>query len=852
MEVSPDVPQGLSYGTFSSGTIKPASWITMGANNLGATRNATGSGFAGILGNIGIFSGRHYWESSPIGTTTLNYAWHGLVNSLVTAYETASGADNRSMMMHSGNGRLIYQSAIGANLGQILPTDIVRWWVDFDARTLKVAKNGGAWVLAAEKFESQGVWYPCINAQVSGYGWSFRPGGGTGLTAYVYGLPDGQTKAYSQQLAPVPTTVRMASRAFTGPDYLSGLSPPMPFEYYDGRMSVRSDITMKRAIGVWMWGNNSGAAQAIGYIDFINTDGALSVWKTWTWRNKRLQLCYVNGDAPTLSSEGKVWVNAIADRVEDKGKFMRLHLVDQFAQLQKPANEQTVRTQASLGNSAGRDVVTVGEDSDGIALPFVLGIAYQSQPYNINPAPAVREYQFSSDTPLSAMLIYDKCDPYDELVTGLDFRRTQRTDGFRIAPSIAGPDGKVTGDIVGPWRRGTQRIDATNGGAFTSWSGDNPVGWTVLTTETATCKFTQNGAACRIMSNGTSTQGMQHVASTALFAIGKGIEVQFTVTALPTPGPIFISVSNGINTSVRRVQLTAVGTYRVACAMPAGNAAYTLYLGSGNNVVAGDSVDATIDDFAAWEYTPITTVEEFIKYLIVDRGGFVAGDINAASVGNLSGKFNPALGFYSPDSVNIDQILRAALDSFGGFVYLNRLGAFCVGRLDDVTGQVPAIAFEPADIVGELSVDADPAKSLTTLVGGMRNWSPTDPASMAGSVSQADRKKWSQRNQVTRQAAGVVDPFYSFADKAKVRDTLLQTTGDVRNEAARIATLYSTKRHFYSFTVMLDIEAANELNPGDIVRLTYPLHGLDNGRELMLVSITHKFFSQAVELVLWG
>lgn len=847
MHVSPDVPQALAYGAYDPASIAAAGKIALSNANLTALYNGAAAGFAGVRGTIPMTSGRWYWETRSENTTALNYGFTGIIRGDQAAN---AGTATTLCMAHQGNGTFSFNGVSTVSVGATAAGARIQHLFDADAGIYYVGKNAG-WLVAASGIVVGPGWYPVMQAQIPAYGWTLCPGGPSGLSPHIWTRPS-NTKVYATQPAPVATLMRMATRAITTPDYLFGV-PPDPLAFYDGRISARSDIQLARNVVVWPWAGSGGSAPALGQLELLNKDGALNVWRDYGWRDKVASLYYSDGDLPGTIGPGTAWAFALVDRLEFRGDIVRMVFGDWMAKLQRSAQSQNYRKQSDSGLYLLRNITTdVGEEVEGKALPLLIGTAYQAEPFNVNPAPGVREYQFS-DSPLYTMLTYDKCDPFDELPTGLDIIRPSRSDGFRMAPSLAGPLGKVTGDVVGPFYRLTQRVTTANGGGFTTWTGDNPDGWTVTTTETAACRFTQNGAACRIQSNGTSRQSMSHNASNGAWTVGRVIEVQFTVTAVVTPGPIFFLLTSGLNTSVRRVPIYGTGTYRVVLSLPAGATAYTFWINSGLNVVAGDTVDVTIDNLEAWEVLPITRWADVVQYLITTRGGFLLGDVDATTLASVSSNSgNPVLGYYSNNGGNIDEILRQCMDAVTGFVFVDRLAKFRFGRLDVVDKEGPVLALTGRDLMGEIVCELDVARGLSTNMAGMRNWSPTDADSMATSVTALDKRKWSERFQAIKSALGVVHSSYAHADNAKPRETILQVANEIKAEVSRMATLYSVPRYFYRCTVSLDLAAANALNPGDVVSLTVDTYDLSNGKNLMVVGIVQRFFSQAVDLVLWG
>ena len=844
IEVTPDATAALTHCAFNASTIAPAGKIALSNSNLTALYNGTFTSVAGVFGNVALTSGQWYWETRAEVASAPTSAV-----GIVCVDQAANTASTTKLCVGvQSTGAFVYNGVTTATLGATAIGARIGHWLDMDAQIYRVWK-GGAWSIAAQGFPVGAGWAPIMQAGATGAGWTLCTGSNVyvGVSPFQWTKPSGASM-YGSYGAATPTVQRLASRHFTTPNYVTGTTP-LAATFYDGRISPRSDIRMLRQMTVWPWGNAGAAQPVVGTVELWNGDGGLDAWKGYNWRDKIATLAYIEGEQPGTISSGITWAFAIVDKVEFLGDTVRITFGDNLSKLDKALQSTNYGDQAVSGNFIERTLADVGDNNEGLAIPTVIGSVQQAEPFNVNPAAGKREFQFAQGEPVYSMLVYDKCDPWDELITGTDITRTSRTDGFRMAAAIAGPLGKTTADLVGPMKRGLNFLTSASGGAFTTWSGSpsTPSGWArVAGTENATCKFQNNGGACQIISDSSVTLAMRYSTS-AITTVA--MEVQFTVTSITTPGAFSIRNYNGTNATFTRVQVYGTGTYRVIVPAPAGSGGSVVEIWSGNT---GGSINVTIDNMDAWVVTPRLNIQDCLEYLLVNLGGFSSGDMDATSFSALATKMPATLGYYAKDQANLLDVVRQFVNSVGGFIFVDRFGKFRVGRIELTDTSTPALSLTKDDIVGDVACELDLAKGLSTNLAGLRNWSPTDANSMATSVTASDKLKWSKQYQAQRSALGIVHATYTQADNQEPFGTLIQDATWLKAEASRWATLYAFPRYFYRLTVLLDLATANTLNPGDVVNVTLARYDLAAGKNLMLVSIQHRFWSQAVDLVLWG
>lgn len=224
-------------------------------------------------------------------------------------------------------------------------------------------------------------------------------------------------------------------------------------------------------------------------------------------------------------------------------------------------------------------------------------------------------------------------------------------------------------------------------------------------------------------------------------------------------------------------------------------------------------------------------------------------------------------GIYIRESRSILQVLREAMDSVCGWACPTRDGSqLRLARVREPNGETPALVLTRAQIVGELAVELDTARNLTTRLAGRRNYTPHSHSEIAASISDPNSPAFNA-NRVAELTAewrviregkpqivdgAALSDAYAQARTAAHRGTLMQQQHHIQAEANRICTTWYPTRHIVRLTALLDAVAADTLEPGDFVQLVWPGYGLDAGAMFMVVSVRSRFFSRRVDLTLWG
>lgn len=220
------------------------------------------------------------------------------------------------------------------------------------------------------------------------------------------------------------------------------------------------------------------------------------------------------------------------------------------------------------------------------------------------------------------------------------------------------------------------------------------------------------------------------------------------------------------------------------------------------------------------------------------------------------------LAYFTAAPVSVLEVMRQVMDSHLGWIWARRDGTYDSAVVLDPESSAPVLVLDARN-VARVAVRDDEAKGLTLRIAGRRNNTPHSDSEIAGSVPldprsvpldlRAELRSGMTITRTANTLAGsAVTSFYAHAAAAPPQETLLQDASDIQAMANRVATLWRRPRQFYEVDALLGSSAADALEPGQVVRLTWSRHGLSVDRNLLVVSVTSRFFSRRVPLLLWG
>lgn len=213
------------------------------------------------------------------------------------------------------------------------------------------------------------------------------------------------------------------------------------------------------------------------------------------------------------------------------------------------------------------------------------------------------------------------------------------------------------------------------------------------------------------------------------------------------------------------------------------------------------------------------------------------------------------------DAMTIRQGLSPGLDSFASAMVPFRDGSLGICRAvnPDDTADID-LAFDIGkttahdDFESQISVSHDVARGLTTQMLIRRNYSPYSPSDY-GDYDTTDipitvRKKLEAQYQQIVYSGVQLAGMYRHALTAPPLPTLFDRADHAQAEIDRVCGLYIVPRRF--FTCDVNMPPSSTLEVGQIGRLTYPVHGLADGKKVQIRSITEFPADERATITFWG
>ncbi|WP_281683896.1 hypothetical protein [Thalassobaculum salexigens] len=272
---------------------------------------------------------------------------------------------------------------------------------------------------------------------------------------------------------------------------------------------------------------------------------------------------------------------------------------------------------------------------------------------------------------------------------------------------------------------------------------------------------------------------------------------------------------------------TAAGTFRLGA-----SAAGTVTADVGGDKAGGVYVE-TVTGLIARLVTTRTLTEDPIP---IDAAGFAA----------FAAAHDDRVGVWVREGSTMGEILDALADSVGAHYGFNRAGRMTIGRVE-APGETPVAAYDDFHVL-DLERLAVARPVWRQSVEYRRYWQPLDAAFVAGAVGEEARADLAEPVRVEAAADPALRIRHPLSEEAVVA-TLLTEAASAEDEAARLLSIFGAGR--VAFRVLLKTQPF-ALELGQTVRLTYPRHGLAEGRNLVVVGMVEDSAVNEITLDLWG
>ncbi len=130
------------------------------------------------------------------------------------------------------------------------------------------------------------------------------------------------------------------------------------------------------------------------------------------------------------------------------------------------------------------------------------------------------------------------------------------------------------------------------------------------------------------------------------------------------------------------------------------------------------------------------------------------------------------------------------------------------------------------------------------------NWTVQD-SDLAGAVTDARRAWLKLAARTATVDDATVKNKHQLAPEMAF-DGLLAVSADASAEAARLLTLYKTRRDRFETRIYATTDALNALDLGAVVRLTHPRYGLSGGKLFRVTGFKTNLANNSADLTLWG
>lgn len=355
--------------------------------------------------------------------------------------------------------------------------------------------------------------------------------------------------------------------------------------------------------------------------------------------------------------------------------------------------------------------------------------------------------------------------------------------------------------------------------------------------------------------------------TTAKVGAGKSYLLRITIKDLPADGSVYIALATGKTIDSALAAWNVPGTYQVVVKNDAATdqPLYLLMvnLGTGDTVptppqVASVEVDAYDDTYtpdprstAPALLQPIKLRDYVQAVLDKHRTGIAWSSDDAAAIDDATGY--AGIGVYLRGGETIAQALDMALASYTACKWCDGAGVMRFTRLVDPADETAVGTIDETIMLTDLLPEQDTAPALSTRMGARRNWqsfADGDLVAPSTNFPPPVRQYLLARYQQVLASSQSIAPAYIHARYADPAPSAFDLATDAQTEIDRISAIYATQRWFYSTEIALDLTP--DLDVGQIRQLVYPLYGLAQGKNVMVVEFQPDLLNNTATIVVWG
>lgn len=882
------------YATLDPGALGPSMELEQGG--LIVTTNTASLNISRhARGTIGTGAGRYFFEAAFYGDgALLNQAAVGIVRATHSLNQYV-GKLSTGYGLKVGNGGVFNNDVQVVATSDVAKQAYIGVLVDMTALRARWFVNGS---LVASVAITNHRWYPAITVSAT-EAYALRCYANFGQYAFEYPQRDtadnsGPYVAGWYADFAEPGQLRFGpkrTRAFH-----TRLGDSLELVSFDPRMANADAIQFGRSATVFTQGRASSSA-SYGRIEIDNQDGAYDFVCGQDRRDQVAQLVAVAIDDPY--DAGEVVATGVVDKVDPIGETaIAFTLKDTLSRLRRALQLRRFPPWAD----------------DGVAntpLPIALGALR-----NINPPlqNAVDRIYRLGDAPISNIVaVRDKAALLDPNASPPQYTPTLDAQGLQLETNAVG---LLTVDMSSEGKQvvipGAADVLA-GAGTLTAWPNPAlaPTGWVWSAgtgntlTRTGTAQSMPQDYVAAMSTGDAFNPGIGEVGAylrydTASLLPGRTYRVQFRLVRTSGPASPVIggiqfglmvrsdltdSPAGAISPHMQPLQAPQFGVngeaYSFTYTVPAGSARKLFFIasasrdggGSGYGLASvnwyGLKVELLGEIAEALPLEGITLLDYYRE--IFARAGVEDSEWVPADLQAIDDATGYSFGVYLPSEIMVDDALRLPLDSYCATLFQDHLGRYRVRRLVDPStiadGDIVA-EFTNDDIDSGVTPRQDLAPGLTAAMGARTNWrmfSDADIVSDELAVPPALRTMLKRDSQFIETSPLTLAPTYRAAAQAPPLRSYFDDPSFAAREIARITAFYAAGRirrsdgraitttpRFITFTVSYSGLAPPQLLFGDVIKVTYPRHRLQDGQKLAVFDVNVNPSRKKVTITAWG
>ena len=247
------------------------------------------------------------------------------------------------------------------------------------------------------------------------------------------------------------------------------------------------------------------------------------------------------------------------------------------------------------------------------------------------------------------------------------------------------------------------------------------------------------------------------------------------------------------------------------------------------------------------------TVGQLYQQILL-AAGVPQSDINAADITALDAAAGYECGVYvsHQNETNAVQLLDQLVASVGAWYGPDAAGVFRLGRIEIPTsGSATTITATDVLKIERVATrdDGGGVPVWKVKVGYKRIQNVQDD--LGSAVTELRRAYFAEEFRRVETSDATIKTAIPLAPEIEAL-TVLAQEADAASEAARLLTLYKTRRDMYEVTVRVDASTAALLDLGKVVTLQLPRFGMAAGKLFLIVGITTQLRGYQFQLTLWG